>query len=308
MALDQGAILSDERARRLMRRLEETYNEAYLQAIENNKKAIEKYASLTDEALKDLTPEARKLKREAFKREIARTKALSESIAAEIANAGKTAAAIIQGEMTSLYGLNYDWAAYDIQRQSGLDLSFAQYDRNQLTVLMQENQSPFTEIAYKKMGKDADIVRRLQNQFMQGIMLGESQQKLIRRIKAVTGQSTSQAKRVAQTERNRVQSQARNQAIHEAAEMGLGMQKQWLARRVRTRDLHADSDLEIVAHDEKFNNGLQFPGDPNGKAANVINCFCQIKPMVKTSSKASAASREKWEKMDFERYQRSLGK
>lgn len=294
---DLGTTMTDDRMRALTRRLERVYADAYKTAVANNEKALAKLAGLTDEALKDLTPEARALKREAFAREVRRTRELQERIAAEIANAGKTAAKIIQGELANIYGLNYDFAAFGIQRQAGLNLSFTVYDRNQLSVLVSEQQSPFTKIAYKNLGKDKVIVQRLQHELIQATLNGEGQQKIIRRIKAVTGQSTRQAKRVAQTERVRVASQGRNQAIHEANEMGVRTQKQWISRLdSRVRDDHAMVTGEIVDDGEKFSNGLEFPGDPNGEAEQVINCRCYEKSMVKSVSPALARHREAFSK------------
>lgn len=53
------------------------------------------------------------------------------------------------------------------------------------------------------------------------------------------------------------------------------MLKQWDASLdARTRDSHARVDGEIRELDEKFSNGLMFPGDPNGAAAEVVNCRC----------------------------------
>lgn len=304
---DLGTVLTDDRMRALSKRLEGVYSASYKKAIENNKKAIEKFNALTDEALKDLTPEARALKREAFRREILRTEQLADKIAAEIANAGKTAAHIIQGELTNIYGLNYDFGVFSIQRQAGLSLDFTVYDRNQLAVLVQEQQSPFTKIAYRRLGQDKVIVQRLQNELIQATLNGESQAKLIRRIKGVTGQSTRQAKRVAQTERVRVQSQGRNMAIDEAVEMGIEMQKQWISRMdARVRDDHAAVTGEIVDSGETFSNGLLFPGDPNGEAEQVINCRCYEKPMVKSVSPALERHREKFnQSVGFEEWRKS---
>ena len=274
-----------------MKRLEETYADAYKIAVENNIKAIKKFDALTDEALKDLTPEARVLKREAFAREIKRTKTLQNNIGAEIANAGDTAAKIIQGELNNIYNLNYNFANYSVQRQAGVVIDFTVYDKNQIAVLVQENQSPFTKIAYKNLGEDKIVTQRLQKQFIQGITNGESQQQLKKRIRTVTGQSVNQSKRVAQTERNRVQSQGRQHGFDEAERQGVEMQKQWVARMRNTRDLHELTNLEIVNNDEAFSNGLEYPGDPSGYAENVINCFCYVKPMVKSISPALAAHR-----------------
>lgn len=56
---------------------------------------------------------------------------------------------------------------------------------------------------------------------------------------------------------------------------GADVVKQWDATLDgRTRDSHRRVDGEIRELDEKFSNGLMFPGDPNGSAAEVVNCRC----------------------------------
>lgn len=300
---DLGIKLSDDRTKALMKRLEGVYSEAYKTAIENEKIALKKFDALTDEALKDLTPEARKLKREAFAREVKRTKTLTNKIGAELANAGQTAAQIIQGEMTNLYNLNYDFTSYSVQQQAGLQLDFTIYDKNQIAALVQENQSPFSKIAYNNLGKDKIVTQRLQNQFIQAALNGEGQQKIIRRIRTVTGQSTRQAKRVAQTESTRVRNQGINMGIVEANDIGVATEKQWVAKMRNTRELHQLTHGEIVANGEKFSNDLEYPGDPSGKPWNVINCFCGVIAKVKSTSKALQASRNKFDKsMGFDEY------
>lgn len=56
------------------------------------------------------------------------------------------------------------------------------------------------------------------------------------------------------------------------------MEKRWLAiEDKRTRDSHSDHggvDGEQVGLYEKYSNGLMYPGDENGDAAEVINCRC----------------------------------
>lgn len=53
--------------------------------------------------------------------------------------------------------------------------------------------------------------------------------------------------------------------------------KQWdAALDARTRSSHARVDGEIRENNEKFSNGLLYPGDPSGSAAEVINCRCAL--------------------------------
>lgn len=53
------------------------------------------------------------------------------------------------------------------------------------------------------------------------------------------------------------------------------MVKQWDATLDgKTRESHRRVDGEIRELDEKFSNGLMYPGDPSGGAAEVVNCRC----------------------------------
>ncbi len=132
----------------------------------------------------------------------------------------------------------------------------------------------------------------LQSQMAQAAILGESQEKIIKRIQKVTGQAEYQARRIAQTERNRVQSQARAEALHEAAKMGITVTKTWSARMRNTRDSHAALNGTEIPENEKFHtiwgNELRYPGDPEAPAAEVINCFCVLVPDVKLPSESAA--------------------
>lgn len=60
--------------------------------------------------------------------------------------------------------------------------------------------------------------------------------------------------------------------------------KIWIAAFSNTRDDHADADGQVVGRDDSFNVGgesLEYPGDPSGSAANVINCQCSVSPTLK---------------------------
>jgi HK97 family phage portal protein len=64
---------------------------------------------------------------------------------------------------------------------------------------------------------------------------------------------------------------------------GVG-KKEWLATQDdRTRDEHADADGQVVPIDDPFDvggNALQYPGDPDGDADEVVNCRCSLNPIV----------------------------
>ena len=296
MAIDLGAARSDALLRRLDKRLNGVYSAAYRKAVQNESAALAQLAAFDPAALKEAGYTSTQVRTEAIllNQKVQRETRVANRIASELADTGRQAAELIRGEMLNVYGLNLDWARYTIDRQAGIMLNWTIYDRQQLTVLLTQQQPPFTRIAYQRLGQDRHIVQRLQNTFLQGTILGENKQALTRRVQAITGQSYKQALRVAQTERTRVQSQARYQGTKEAADLGLQMDKQWISRMdMRVRDDHAFVTGEVVAYDQAFSNGLNFPGDPEGDAEEVINCRCVLKNLVRNVPPAIKAHREK---------------
>jgi hypothetical protein len=89
---------------------------------------------------------------------------------------------------------------------------------------------------------------------------------------------------VAQTERTRVQSQARWQAGEEAKAAGVGVYNTWSTRMVRSRETHISLDGKKAMQGDAFvtgaGNSLKYPGDPTAPASEVINCHCVLVPDV----------------------------
>lgn len=71
---------------------------------------------------------------------------------------------------------------------------------------------------------------------------------------------------------------ASNYGAYEAiVQADVGGQKEWIATRDnRTRETHWNLDGEAVGINEKFSNGLEYPGDPSGEPGEIINCRCTI--------------------------------
>lgn len=76
------------------------------------------------------------------------------------------------------------------------------------------------------------------------------------------------------------QNAGRMEAMHHAQEMGIKVQKKWLATLdSRTRDAHALLDGQVQDVDKPFQSQLgpiMFPGDPAADPGNVYNCRCAL--------------------------------
>lgn len=86
---------------------------------------------------------------------------------------------------------------------------------------------------------------------------------------------------VARTESMAALNQSNIEAYQQAIDTGQvqaqNVRKVWVATQdARTRDSHRHMDRESVGINERFSNGLMYPGDPNGAASEVINCRCTM--------------------------------
>lgn len=255
-------------------------HKAFLQTVEDvqtgKKKPPVFYVNQGDEAVERW--------KQGFIRELIRQERVIEGIVEELHAAGVEASDVIRGSMVDIYQTNRDEAVQLISAgadRAGVNMTFAQFDNRQIAVILQENESPMSKIAYNNLGNNPAIRRRLQNELAQATVLGEGQRKLIERIRTVTGMSVSQARRVAQTERTRVQSQARWQAGEEAMAAGVGVYNTWSARMINSRDTHISLNGKKAMQGEYFPGGvLRYPGDPTAPASEVINCHCVLVPDV----------------------------
>lgn len=129
---------------------------------------------------------------------------------------------------------------------------------------------------YAALGVDlAKLKRSISQEISRGIASSLSYSDIARNISSVSKAPLSRAKTIARTEGHRIQQTSSRDAQYAAKKKGADVLKQWdAALDGRTRDSHARVDGEIRELDEKFSNGLMFPGDPSGGAAEVVNCRC----------------------------------
>lgn len=99
--------------------------------------------------------------------------------------------------------------------------------------------------------------------------------RLIREIAPI--KSASRAQTIARTEAH---GSSQGISLDVANQTDIPMKKVWLSSELdRTRDHHADANGQVRALSEKFDvdgEAMDYPGDPSGSAANVINCRCVI--------------------------------
>lgn len=131
---------------------------------------------------------------------------------------------------------------------------------------------------YNALGVDVSKLKKsISQEISRGIASGLPYRDIARNISNVSGAPLSRAKTIARTEGHRIQQTATSDAQYAAKAKGADVVKQWDATLDgNTRESHARVDGEIRELDEKFSNGLKFPGDPSGGAAEVVNCRCAM--------------------------------
>lgn len=139
-------------------------------------------------------------------------------------------------------------------------------------------ESKISKKLYTKLGEDVGLLKkRITAEVSRGIATGMSFKQVAKQIEGQTRIGYNKAVRIARTEGHRIQCTSAMDAMNTAKEKGCDVVKQWDSTLDgRTRDSHAKVDGEIRDTDKPFSNGLMFPGDPNGSAAEVVNCRCAL--------------------------------
>lgn len=148
-------------------------------------------------------------------------------------------------------------------------------DQEKVVRAVQVN-SKISKGLYSRLGEDVDLLKRkITAQISRGVATGMSYSQMAQQLAGYTKIGYNNAVRITRTEGHRIQQESTMDACYAARERGADVVKQWDATMdANTRESHQMVDGEIRALDEKFSNGLMYPGDPSGNAAEVINCRC----------------------------------
>lgn len=177
--------------------------------------------------------------------------------------------------LTQSYEDGFIGTMYNLQGQ-GIPLVFP-IDQKQIVDAIQ-HETKLSESLYMALGKDVkDLQKKIAGEISRGIAGGQMFSEIARNISNWGRIPQNNAMRIARTEAHRIQTKASMDACIKAKSKGADIVRQWDASLdKRTRDSHVKVDGEIRELDEKFSNGLMYPGDPNGRASEVINCRCAL--------------------------------
>ena len=177
--------------------------------------------------------------------------------------------------LTGCYEDGFIGTMYDLQGQ-GIPLCMP-IDQQSMVRAVQLD-SKISKGLYTRLGEDvATLKRKITSQISRGVASGLTYREMAQQLAGQTRIGYNNAVRIARTEGHRIQCQAGMDACEKAKEKGCDILKQWDATLDDvTRSSHAMVDGELREIDKPFSNGLMFPGDPKGGAAEVINCRCAL--------------------------------
>lgn len=181
----------------------------------------------------------------------------------------------VSSYLTECYENGFIGTMFDLQGQ-GIPMCFP-LDQESMVRAVQLD-SKISKGLYTRLGEDvAQLKKKITAQVSRGISTGMSYQQVAQQLAGVSNIGFNNAVRIARTEGHRIQVQSSMDACYKAQEKGADVVKQWDSTLdSSTRESHVMCDGEIRELDKPFSNGLMFPGDPGGAAAEVINCRCAL--------------------------------
>ena len=207
---------------------------------------------------------------------------MKEQCAKQLLNVNKTAVAYINGELPEVYALNYNALESAVDGVGGYSFTLVDADTVRNLAVTDTSLLPYKEIDPAK-----DIpwnMKKINAETLQGILQGESMDKIAKRIMNVQEMNKTQAIRSARTIVTGAENKGRQDSYKRAEKDGIVMKREWIATNdSRTRHWHAELDGVEVDVDEPWVNEfgeIMFPGDPSADPANTYNCRCSMSAKV----------------------------
>lgn len=311
---DLGHKETDEALGKLERRIKKVYVQAYEETEAKLQDYLSRFA--TKDKIKQEQLRAGKITQDEYnywrKGQVMigkRWQEMVNSLAADYTNANRLAMSMVGDSLPGVYALNHDYGTFQVEKGSMVDTSYALYDRSTVEGLIRDNPNLLPRA---KVNVPRDLrwnKQHVNNAVLQGILQGESNDKIASRLQTVTSMNHAAAIRNARTMTTGAENAGRTDSYKRAAEMGIELEQEWLATLDgRTRDSHRALDGERIPlakdkwHPAKFSNGCRYPGDPEGPPWEVYNCRCTLVVAIKGIDQSDAPRNSKLGSMSYEEW------
>nr|DAE02035.1 MAG TPA: minor capsid protein [Siphoviridae sp. ctgEn20] len=217
--------------------------------------------------------------------ESGRLKALVDTLTEDYVNSDRIAMQIVRGDLTDVYALNANYAAYKIEQDANVNLSWTLYDHSTVERMIREDPEilPLPSV-------NVPLDERWNRQYLniaitQGILQGESIPHIGDRLQRILGMDRTAAIRSARTATTAAECAGRIDTYKYAQSIGIEMQQEWVATLDdRTRHEHRILDGQRVDIGEAFEvdgASIRYPGDPQAPGYLIYNCRCTVIGAIK---------------------------
>ena len=207
---------------------------------------------------------------------------MKQQIALEYQHVNETALAYINGELPEIYALNYNAFEDTVDGVGGY--SFMLTDANTVRNLAATDDTflPLKTVNTRKYQRWC--TKKINAEILQGVIQGESIDKMAKRLRRVSAMDHTSAIRNARTMVTSAECKGRQDSYERAAKDGIKLRREWIATNDgRTRHAHALLDGQLADVDKPFESELgdiMYPGDPQAHPSNVYNCRCTVGAVV----------------------------
>ena len=285
---DKAHRLTDEKLEEMEKRLSAIYSRAEKEIQKTADDYFSKFAK-QDEAKRELLEQG-KITEDEYNRWRKskvmygkRFTEMKEQCAKQLLNVNQTALSYVNGELPEVYALNYNALATAVDGVGGYSFTLVDADTVRNLAVTDTSLLP-----YKELDPSKDIpwnMKKINSETLQGILQGESMDKIAKRIMNVQEMNKTQAIRSARTIVTGAENKGRQDGYERAVADGIIMKREWIATNdSRTRHWHAELDGIEVDVDEPWVNEfgeIMYPGDPSADPANTYNCRCSMRSVVK---------------------------
>lgn len=290
---DQG----HEETERLLKRLEAEITKEYAQAEREIQKKLDDYLKRfkTKDELKQKALKAGEITQAEYDKWRLgqlmigqRWEEMKTSIAQDLAKYDQIAKSTALGHMPDVYAINHNYGTFQVEKAAKVDTSYTLYDRDTVENLLKDEEGNFIPLPGKKVraaiNRGEAVAwnkKNVQSVMLQSILQGESISGIATRLSETVSESNRKAAiRNARTMTTGVENAGRIGSYKRAEDMGIVMQKQWLATLDgRTRHEHRELDGQTVPVDANFEvDGyeIEYPGDPAAAPEMIYNCRCTL--------------------------------